>query len=116
MVILMRVLVGISGFLAVAMGAVGAHAVADVHGAEMVRQAALYHLVHTVVLLLLMERVGRIVTVVRILMALGILLFSGLIYVKYMVGMNMPAGMIPAGGICLMLGWLGIALMGAVKR
>lgn len=108
-------LISLSGFIAVAMGAAGAHAVHDTHGAAMVQQAALYHLIHTAVLLYLLGHAGKIAGAAKLFFALGIVLFSGSLYLRYAAHVMIPPGVVPAGGICYMLGWLMLALS-ALRR
>ena len=77
----MKKLVAISGALAVALGALGAHAlkeVLDSSSLESYKVAVLYHLVHTLALLAVIQGNYKKVTVW--LWISGILLFSGSIY------------------------------------
>ena len=77
----MKKLVAISGALAVALGALGAHAlkeVLDLSSLESYKVAVLYHLVHTLAILTVIQGNYKKVTVW--LWSSGILLFSGSIY------------------------------------
>ncbi|RYG61481.1 MAG: DUF423 domain-containing protein [Alphaproteobacteria bacterium] len=105
-----RILTGFSGVLAVAMGAVAAHAVASPHAAAMVQQAALYQLIHTVALLVILGRPSRMSSIAASLWAAGILLFSIGLYARYIGGLPIPSGVVPFGGICYMLGWFTLAI------
>lgn len=49
------------------------------------------------------------------LMALGVLLFSGLIYLRTFTGIETFRPFVPWGGTCLMLGWLCLGI-GAYKK
>lgn len=102
-------LTALSGFLAVAMGAAGAHAISGEHAQDMVRQAALYQLVHTLALLWLAEKSGRLALAAKIFFAGGIVLFSVALYLRYAAETIIPSGTIPLGGGCYMLGWLALA-------
>lgn len=105
-----RILTGLSGVLAVAMGAAAAHAVADAHAASMVQQAALYQLIHTVALVVILGRPSRMANVTASFWAAGIMLFSISLYARYIANISIPSGVVPFGGICYMLGWLTYAI------
>lgn len=112
----------IFGLLAVALGAMGAHGLKthwdstlDVAEAarrlDVWRTAALYHLVHAVVLLVLAfafqsPQKGRWAW--RSFIA-GILIFSGSLYVLCLTGINKLGAITPIGGLLLMVGWLLLA-------
>lgn len=108
-----RVIAGLSGFVALVMGAVGAHAIADKHAAEIIEKASLYQLVHTAVILLMVPS-NRYMKLSRLLFLAGIFLFCGSIYAKTLLGWHHIGWLAPVGGICFMLGWLAIAF-GAKK-
>jgi uncharacterized membrane protein YgdD (TMEM256/DUF423 family) len=119
-----------NGFLAVALGAFGAHGLkshlADVP--DVARRlgwwdtAAHYHLVHAVVLgvlALAAERVsrawlGRAGTA----MLAGIALFSGSLYVMALTGASVLGAVTPFGGLGLLLGWafFGIGVLRAGRN
>jgi uncharacterized membrane protein YgdD (TMEM256/DUF423 family) len=101
---------GLSGFIAIVMGAVGAHAVADAHVAALVETASLYELIHAVALLWLCNARGKYVPAARWLFLIGTGLFCGTLYLKAMTGWNAVVGLAPFGGVSFMLGWLVIAL------
>ena len=46
------------------------------------------------------------------LMLLGVLLFSGLIYLRTFTGIEALRALVPWGGTCLMLGWLALGVGG----
>jgi uncharacterized membrane protein YgdD (TMEM256/DUF423 family) len=105
-------LAALTGFLAVALGAFGAHglkATLDQNGTLAIWQTgALYHLVHAVVLLVLALRP----TVARwsfVLFATGILIFSGSLYVLAVTNIKVLGAITPIGGLCLLGGWLALA-------
>jgi uncharacterized membrane protein YgdD (TMEM256/DUF423 family) len=96
------------GFLAVALGAFGAHALKGVlqaHGREATWETAvLYHLVHAVVLLFVAHGRPRAVWPFRCFTA-GILIFSGSLYVLCLTGQTWLGAVTPVGGLCLLAGW-----------
>jgi uncharacterized membrane protein YgdD (TMEM256/DUF423 family) len=100
------------GFLAVALGAFGAHALKatlELHGTTASWQtAALYHLVHAIVLLLLAQRDAP-ARVSFLLFALGMLLFSGSLYLFAVTNAKWLVFITPLGGLSLLAGWLAVA-------
>src|SRR5690349_1755972 len=101
-------LAAITGFLAVALGAFGAHGLKATleHNQTLAiwQTGALYHLVHSVVLLLLALRS----TVPRLLFALfgvGILIFSGSLYALAVTNLKILGAITPLGGLCFLGGW-----------
>lgn len=105
-------LTAVSGFVAVVMGAAAAHALEGDHAKQMVEQASLYHLIHSAVLLHVIDRPGKIAGAAKVFFALGIVLFSMSIYLRYMTDIVIPAGVVPLGGVSYMLGWLALAAYG----
>ena len=117
----LRVAAGL-GFLAVALGAFGAHALQKswdaalpaaeaAHRVEVWRTAALYHLTHAVALLALaLSGAGlRFVWAWRCWLA-GVILFSGSLYVLCLTGQKWLGAVTPFGGVLLLAGWLSLAL------
>jgi uncharacterized membrane protein YgdD (TMEM256/DUF423 family) len=99
------------GLIAVAMGAIAAHALADPKAISAIEKAAIYQLIHAVVLIVSTLLTGTIVQWSRVFFLLGIFLFCGSIELKYLLNLQNVTVVAPAGGLCLMLGWvlLGIA-------
>jgi uncharacterized membrane protein YgdD (TMEM256/DUF423 family) len=104
------VVAGLSGFLAIATGAVGAHAVVDVHLAALVETASLYELIHAVAILWLGGARGKYLPAARWLFLAGTVLFCGTLYLKAIAGWDGAVRLAPFGGVSFMLGWLVIAL------
>jgi uncharacterized membrane protein YgdD (TMEM256/DUF423 family) len=104
------VVAGLSGFVAIVMGAVGAHAVADAHVAALVETASLYELIHAVAILWLCGARGKYVPAARWLFLIGTVLFCGTLYLKAIAGWETVVRLAPVGGVSFMLGWLLIAL------
>ena len=102
--------------LAVVLGAFGAHglrAYADVAGIEAFKTGAHYHLIHAVAMLCLCgmtDRVGeRAIRQVLVLFAIGVLLFSGSLYLLAVVSLG-PLGIVtPIGGLFFIAGWFRLA-------
>jgi uncharacterized membrane protein YgdD (TMEM256/DUF423 family) len=101
------------GFLAVALGAFGAHGLKPVLVANGTLATwdtgALYHLVHAAVLLALAQRAPR-PRVAFGLFAAGIVIFSGSLYVLAFTNIKWLGAIAPIGGVCLLAGWLALAL------
>jgi uncharacterized membrane protein YgdD (TMEM256/DUF423 family) len=102
----------VSGALAVALGAFGAHGLKShvtAEGLETWKTAAHYHLVHSVVLLVLSLFGDRLVWSKR-LMLVGMSIFAGSLYIYVLSGVKFFAIITPLGGLALILGWLSILL------
>jgi uncharacterized membrane protein YgdD (TMEM256/DUF423 family) len=97
-----------TGFLAVALGAFGAHglsATLEAHGtAEIWGTAAFYHLVHAVVLLMLASR-GPFRAGVWLCFFAGVVIFSGTLYVLAATNTRWLGAITPLGGVALLAGW-----------
>ncbi|HEY3900808.1 MAG TPA: DUF423 domain-containing protein [Chthoniobacter sp.] len=103
----------VTGFLAVALGAFGAHGLTRLLEANQRtatwQTAAHYHLVHAVVLLVLALRP----TVTRLsftLFVAGIVIFSGSLYLLAVTNIRWLGAITPIGGACLIAGWLALAI------
>ena len=102
--------------LAVAMGAFGAHALKgrlDAYGMGIWEKAVFYHFIHALGLLVVpvLGKVGAIGAPGRVcvLLAAGILLFSGSLYVLALSGV-LPLGAVTSfGGLCFIAAWLLLA-------
>jgi uncharacterized membrane protein YgdD (TMEM256/DUF423 family) len=100
-------------FLAVALGAFGAHALKTRITPEMLtvyQTGVQYHLAHALAILLvaaLGERVlpERSVKRVSGLMAMGILFFSGSLYALALSGVKVLGAITPFGGVCFLSAW-----------
>lgn len=106
-------LAALFGFLAVALGAFGAHGLKstlDLHGTVAVWQtAALYHLVHAVVLLVLAQREAP-PRLSFLLVAAGIVIFSGSLYLLAVTNVKWLGAITPLGGLSLLAGWVSLGL------
>jgi uncharacterized membrane protein YgdD (TMEM256/DUF423 family) len=102
----------ISGTLAVVLGAFGAHGLRGRVSAEQAASwatASHYHLLHSVVLLVLALfalYTGRSIRLPASLFTAGITLFSGSIYLLVLTPQQRWLGPVtPLGGLCLIAGW-----------
>ena len=104
------VIAGLFGLTGVALGAVAAHTISDPQAAAALERAATYQILHAIVLLYACTQTGSLARLARLLFTSGILLFCGAIEVKYLLLLPSAAAVAPTGGVCLMLGWLFVAL------
>ena len=95
-------------FVAVALGAFGAHALkASLQSTGMLdawNKAVLYHLVHAVALLAL-ALYGAGNRGAYLLLAAGILFFSGSLYTMALTNVRWLGAITPLGGLCFLAGW-----------
>lgn len=104
---------GLAGLTAVAMGAFGAHALRGSVPPDLLaiyETGALYHLVHAVALFgaALLARdaaAGSQALWAGIAFAIGILVFSGSLYVLAITGIRWLGAITPIGGVAFMIGW-----------
>jgi len=107
---------GLAGFLAVALGAFGAHALkARLLAAgtqELWHTAVSYHLAHAACLAALCfapHPLGRALKLTRASWALGILIFSGTLYAMALGAPRWLGAITPIGGTFLLVGWASLA-------
>lgn len=113
-------LAALLGFLAVALGAFGAHGLTKrlaplVDGATRMdwwKTAAQYHLAHALALglaagLFGAVRAGKVSCVAFL---VGIALFSGSLYVMTLTGIRWLGAVTPIGGLALLVGWAALAV------
>jgi uncharacterized membrane protein YgdD (TMEM256/DUF423 family) len=103
----------LSGFLAVAFGAFGAHALANRATPEELNAfeiGARYHMYHALALLavawLATQGDSALVTTAGWAFLIGTLLFSGSLYVLGITGSRALVLATPIGGVAFMIGWL----------
>jgi uncharacterized membrane protein YgdD (TMEM256/DUF423 family) len=111
-----RVAAGL-GFLAVALGAFGAHGLKDVLAqngtAAIWEKAVFYHFIHAVMLFLLASRKPFAAGAWWCFLA-GIVIFSGSLYLLAATNVRWLGAVTPFGGVSLIAGW-GWLLCGASK-
>ncbi len=104
-----RVAAGFFGLIGVALGAFGAHGLADYLAANdsalTWQTAVLYQLIHAVALLALGQQTTRWRALVWV-WSLGIVLFSGSLYALALGGPSWLGPVTPIGGLLFLLGWL----------
>jgi len=95
-------------FVAVALGAFGAHALRSTiegHGlSDVWNKAVLYHFVHALALLVL-ALYGATNRAVWWLLFAGILVFSGSLYLMALTNLRWLGAITPLGGFCFLGGW-----------
>ncbi|SER88932.1 Uncharacterized membrane protein YgdD, TMEM256/DUF423 family [Gracilibacillus ureilyticus] len=103
----------INGFLAVALGAFGAHGLESRLSEKMLatwEKAVQYQMFHTVALLaagLLMQKItAASITSAGWFFFAGILLFSGSLYIYSTTGIKTFAMITPIGGLAFLIGWI----------
>jgi uncharacterized membrane protein YgdD (TMEM256/DUF423 family) len=114
----------ISGILAVALGAFGAHALKDMLVAnnrlETYELATRYHFYHTLALIgvsILMDRFpGKYIQLSATFLLLGMILFSGSLYILSLTNLTKFAIITPFGGIFMIAGWAALFVAIAKKH
>lgn len=111
------VLGGINGFLAVALGAFGAHGLKARLSPEMLdvyKTGTQYQMMHALGLILIglwaEQRANRRADGAGSLLMAGILLFSGTLYGYSLTGITTLAMITPLGGLCFLAGWIAFIL------
>ena len=109
------VLAALNGFLAVALGAFGAHGLAARPAADLAafRTGADYHMYHALALFavgwLAANMPSGAVTLAGSAFLAGMLLFSGSLYFLGITGSRALVMITPVGGLAFLLGWLALA-------
>jgi uncharacterized membrane protein YgdD (TMEM256/DUF423 family) len=108
---------GIFGFLSVAFGAFGAHSlknILDDYGKSIYEKAVLYQMFHTMALfavgLLQHFQKETSFTMAGWGFFIGIVLFSGSLYLLAVTGIKWLGAITPIGGIAFLFGWFGLVL------
>jgi uncharacterized membrane protein YgdD (TMEM256/DUF423 family) len=106
------VLAAFSGFLSVALGALGAHSlknVLDGYGKSLYEKAVTYQMFHTMGLfavgLFQMSLKTRSLSISGWSFLIGIFLFSGSLYLLALTGVTWLGAITPFGGVSFLLGW-----------
>ena len=109
----------IFAFLAVLLGAFGAHALKDrlaIEYLEIWKTAVTYQMFHSLALMLcaLIGQKIKLLSMACGCFVLGMLLFSGSLYLLVLSGIKMLGMITPIGGTLFLLGWL-LMLIGVVR-
>ena len=100
-------------FVAVALGAFGAHALKstlEAHGmVDVWNKAVFYHFIHAIALLVL-ACYGATSRGAWWLLFAGILLFSGSLYLMALTNLRLLGAVTPIGGLCFLAGWAWLVL------
>jgi len=104
--------------LAVAMGAFGAHTVRSHisdHDFEVYKTAVLYQFIHALGLFVVawLSSICKDskIALAGFLMAMGILIFSGSLYILSLTGLKLFGALTPVGGLCFMAAWICLILV-----
>jgi uncharacterized membrane protein YgdD (TMEM256/DUF423 family) len=105
------------GLLAVALGAFGAHGLKDTLAQNATtaiwEKAVLYHFIHVVMLYVLAQR-RPLLTGAWVGFLVGILIFSGSLYLLAVTNVKWLGAITPIGGLSFLVGW--VWLMVAARR
>ena len=100
-------------FLAVGLGAFGAHALKATLQAndttEVWKTAVLYHFVHALALLILAVLPVTSRAAAGLFMA-GVVIFSGSLYLLALTNIKWLGAITPLGGLCFLAGWLALVI------
>jgi uncharacterized membrane protein YgdD (TMEM256/DUF423 family) len=110
---ILALMTAISGFLAVALGAFGAHALRNTVAPEMLgvwQTAVQYQMFHALVMLSIVIAESRssstLMRVAGWLFVMGSVLFSGSLYLLVITGIKALGMITPIGGGLFLMGWL----------
>ena len=108
---------GVSGALAVALGAFGAHALAEAVTPERLatwRTASSYHLAHALALAVtaIGVRLGWRLDLAGMLFLVGTIVFCGSLYTLVLLDLPVLGAIAPIGGASFIAGWLSLAWAG----
>jgi uncharacterized membrane protein YgdD (TMEM256/DUF423 family) len=111
----------LGGFIAVALGAFGAHALRGRLSPEMLavfETGVRYQMYHVLALLLVAAIIPRfggwLIVSAGWLFVAGIVLFSGSLYLLAFTGVTMLGAVTPVGGLAFLLGWAALAIAAAL--
>ena len=106
----------VAAFLAVALGAFGAHGLRARLSPEMMavfQTGVQYHMYHALALILVSATMGRmsgwLIQTAGWSFAAGIVLFSGSLYLLAVTGLTVLGAITPIGGLAFLIGWACLA-------
>ena len=104
----------IMGMLAVGLGAFGAHGLKEIlakHGTGAIWETAVfYHFIHAVMLFVLAGRNPTATWGPWLSFLVGIVIFSGSLYLLALTNQRWLGAITPIGGVSLIVGWLWLAI------
>jgi uncharacterized membrane protein YgdD (TMEM256/DUF423 family) len=110
----------LAGFVGVALGAFGAHALRTRLSPDMLNvfetgvRYQMYHALAVIATGMIVARMGGwLIVTAGWLFTAGIVLFSGSLYLLAFTGITMLGAITPIGGVAFLLGWACLALAGA---
>lgn len=105
---------GLIGFCAVALGAFAAHGLKarlDSYALDIMQTATQYALVHAAVLVAVScLPAGKAQMTAGITISLGVLVFSGSLYLLALSGIRTFGALTPVGGVLLLIGWASLCV------
>ncbi|WP_411349498.1 DUF423 domain-containing protein [Paenibacillus sp. WLX2291] len=114
------IIASILGMIGVIFGAFGSHILEPIIGAriETFKTGVEYHFVHTLAVLLVALLAGqlgesRLLRWSAMLFVIGIVFFSGSLYVLCITGVKVLGAITPIGGVCFIAGWILLAIAAA---
>jgi uncharacterized membrane protein YgdD (TMEM256/DUF423 family) len=104
--------------LSVAIGAFGAHMLKEKIGADAIavyETGVQYHMIHAIALLIIGLTAGQLGPSTKLkwaarLLFIGIIIFSGSLYVLSISGVKILGAITPIGGVAFIVGWLLLAI------
>jgi len=113
----------ILGFLGVAFGAFGAHALKSRLSADMLavfETGVRYQMYHTFALLIVAAAIGhagpaRLLSISGWAFVLGVVFFSGSLYALALSGVGILGAITPIGGLLFLIGWAALVMFGALR-
>jgi|TARA_B110000902_G_scaffold266688_1_gene355566 uncharacterized membrane protein YgdD (TMEM256/DUF423 family) len=104
---------GLSGFIGVALGAFGAHALKTILSSDMLvvfRTGVDYQFIHTLALIAVVVLAIKFPAISTwqwsgFFFLIGIVIFSGSLYALALSGIKILGAITPIGGLCLLVGW-----------
>ena len=117
------ILGAINAFIAVALGAFGAHGLADKlepKYLEIWKTGVTYQMFHATGLFIIGLLIGKVPNASLFtwsgwLMLIGIILFSGSLYILSVTQINKLGAITPLGGVCFLAAWI-LIVVGAMKH
>lgn len=109
----------VAGFLAVALGAFGAHSLKGVllqnETTAIWEKAVFYHFIHTVMLFVLATR-QPFLRGPWIAFLIGIIIFSGSLYTLAITNVKWWGAVTPIGGVSFIVGWVWLAVCPSITN